>query len=140
MIQDDRVREKIRVIELKAEKVEANLPGEFSKFEEMDLEKDGIYKNIEIAIQSSYDICAIIAREENLKVPESEESIPDLLKKEDIISKETAEKIKDMKGFRNALAHKYGAINDKIAYENIKTGLKDFEKFIKEIKNHLNQK
>lgn len=140
MDKEDRVREKIRTIELKTDKVRKNLPSEFTKFEEMDLEKDGLYKNVEIAIQSSYDICAIIAREEGLEVPHSEESIPDLLRKEDILSKETCGNVKDMKGFRNALAHKYGEIKDKIAFENINEGLKDFHKFIREIERYLDNK
>jgi len=42
-----------------------------------------------------------------------------------------------MKGFRNILIHKYGEIDDEKAYENIKEGLKDFEKIIKEIEGFL---
>ena len=42
-----------------------------------------------------------------------------------------------MKGFRNILVHRYGEIDDDIAYEEIKNGLKDFEEFEKEIESFL---
>ena len=38
-----------------------------------------------------------------------------------------------MKRFRNILVHKYGKINDSIAFETISDGLKDFEMIINEI-------
>jgi len=42
-----------------------------------------------------------------------------------------------MKKFRNVLVHKYGDIDDKKAYEDIKEGLKDFEHIINEIEKFL---
>jgi uncharacterized protein YutE (UPF0331/DUF86 family) len=50
------------------------------------------------------------------------------------------EKIKEMKSFRNILVHVYGEIEDEIAYEEIKNGLKDFEDFEKEIESFLKAK
>ena len=49
------------------------------------------------------------------------------------------EKIKEMKSFRNILVHRYGEIEDEIAYEEIKNGLEDFEKFEKEIEEFLQE-
>ena len=42
-----------------------------------------------------------------------------------------------MKRFINILVHRYGEINDNLAYETITEGLKDFEFFINEINNFL---
>jgi uncharacterized protein YutE (UPF0331/DUF86 family) len=134
---NSRIREKLREMDLALEKVEDNLPESFEEFEGMALEKDGIYKNVEIAIQSAYDICALIVKEENLGVPDEEESFPELAAEEGIITDSLSEKLKDMKGFRNALAHKYGAIDDEIAYENISRGIEDFEQFRSRIKDYL---
>lgn len=36
-----------------------------------------------------------------------------------------------MRGFRNFLVHRYGSIDDRKAYKDIKEGLKDFEKVFK---------
>jgi len=43
------------------------------------------------------------------------------------------EKVKEMKGFRNFLIHRYGKINDEVAFKDIKNGLPDFELFKKEV-------
>lgn len=132
-----RIREKMRIVQNSTEKVEQNLPETFEEFKSMDLEKDGVYKRIETAIQACYDICALIVKRENLEIPGNEESIVDLPTDEGIISNEVGGKLKDMKGFRNALAHKYGSIDDKQAYENISHGFEDFNAFLGEIDDYL---
>lgn len=133
----NRIREKIRQIKLHSKEIEDNMPENFEDFQEMGLAKDGVYKKTELMIQESYDICSIISKEGELRVPGDEESIPDILAEKDILKEDTAEKLKDMKGFRNALAHKYGSINDKKAYKNIKNGLQDFKQFLEEIETYL---
>ncbi len=47
------------------------------------------------------------------------------------------QKIKEMKGFRNILAHKYGKINDKIVYLFLTENLSDFDKVIVQIEKQL---
>lgn len=42
-----------------------------------------------------------------------------------------------MRGFRNFLVHRYGAIDDRIAFKDIKKGLKDFGIFKKEIERFI---
>lgn len=135
----ERIREKIREIQQSVEKVEEGLPENYSEFKSLDLEKDGIYKNIETAIQASYDICALILKDENLRVPGEEESIAEIVEEEGIIDHEMSKRLKDMKGFRNALAHRYGKINDEEAFQNIQTGLQDFQKFMNQIEKYLNE-
>ena len=41
--------------------------------------------------------------------------------------------LKNMKGFRNILVHKYGVINDELVFEVLSEKLEDFEKFKQEI-------
>jgi len=38
-----------------------------------------------------------------------------------------------MKGFRNILVHKYGAVQDELVFEMLSERLEDFDKFKKEI-------
>jgi len=44
-----------------------------------------------------------------------------------------------MKGFRNILVHRYGRINDEIAYTIIKEHLQDFYKFIETIEKSIKE-
>ena len=100
-------------------------------------DKNALYKEVEYSIQLIIDICAIINSDIVKKTPLDEEGIIDSLKDKKIISKEVSESVKGMKRFRNVLVHKYDDIDDKIAYESIKRGLKDINAFINEIGKFL---
>ncbi len=118
--------------------VEENFPETYEQFTEMSrLERDGIYKNIEFLIQNILDICAIIMKEEDLKVPESDEDMLNELGEAGVIDEDIIKKIKEMKGFRNILVHRYGPLDDEIAYADIKEGLEDFQDVFEEIKKKI---
>ncbi|MFO7991096.1 MAG: DUF86 domain-containing protein [Thermoplasmata archaeon] len=131
---NERVLTKLSEAKDSVKVVKDNLPDTYERFLDMSrLERDGTYKNIEFAIQNILDICAIILKEEDLKIPGSDEVMLDELKKAGVMSEETIEKIKHMKGFRNQLVHRYGFLEDEIAYEDIKNGLQDFSEVFEEI-------
>jgi uncharacterized protein YutE (UPF0331/DUF86 family) len=116
--------------------VRENVPATYEEFASMKkLERDGIYKNIEFAIQNILDICAIILRNEDLPVPDSYEDILDELKKAQVLDDEAIEIIRQMRGFRNYLVHRYGSLDDEIAYHDIRDGLADFTRIFKDIKD-----
>ncbi|MEA3458168.1 MAG: DUF86 domain-containing protein [Candidatus Thermoplasmatota archaeon] len=116
--------------------VEEKLPKTYEGFKGMSrLERDGIYKNIEFAIQSILDICAIILKEKDLKVPSSDDDMLTILKESKVFKSQVIDTIKLMKSFRNRLVHRYGDIDNELAYHNIKDGLKDFQIIFEDIKN-----
>ena len=119
--------------------IEENLPLESEEFEKMGLMKDGIYKKLEFIIEDVIDVCNILNSDLSLGIPSDEDSIIKNLEDKKIISEELAEKIIQMKGFRNILVHRYGKINDKEAFETIKENLGDFEIFKKEILKFLKE-
>ena len=96
-------------------------------------DKNALYKEAEVAIQIVIDICSVINSDTSRTTPSDEDSIIISLEKEKIISSKLSEKLRTMKGFRNILVHRYGDINDDVAYNDIKNGLKDFEEFINTI-------
>ncbi|MFH1802866.1 MAG: DUF86 domain-containing protein [archaeon] len=114
-----------------------NMPSDFHEFKNIGLVKDGLYKKVEFVIESIIDICNIINSDLRLGVPEVEDNIIDNLGRKKIFDEKVVELIKEMKGFRNILVHKYGEIDDSKAYESIKDGLKDFEIIIKEVEKFL---
>jgi uncharacterized protein YutE (UPF0331/DUF86 family) len=97
-------------------------------------------KTVESAIESLIDVAALIVSIEKLGLPSDEESIFDMLVKKDILDKEVAEKLKDMKGFRNILIHRYGDVDDRLVYHHLTTCIGDFEDFEKAIKSYLGNK
>lgn len=114
-----------------------HIPGSFDDFSKLGLVKDGIYKRTEFAIENVFDICAIISSDLLLDIPESEEDIIENLTDKGILDKETTEKLRKMKGFRNIMVHRYGRIDDRIAYSILRTNLEDFYMFTEEIEAFL---
>lgn len=108
---------KIKGIEESLELVKENLPKDLESFLNLGLIKDGIYKRVEFCIQNVLGICAGINSDLKLGVPSSEEEVVEHLVENRIF-----------------LVHRYGKIDDEIAYENIVRGLENFYKFIDEIR------
>lgn len=94
-------------------------------------------KTVELAIESLISTAAIIASTQRFGIPTSEENIIDLLERHGVITSTLSEKLKDMKGFRNLLIHKYGQVNDTLAYEFLTRNLTDFTEFERQIKKYL---
>ena len=134
------IRTKIKEIEESLKLVEKHLPDTFEEFSSMGLIKDGIYKRIEFAIENVFNICAIINSDLELGIPADDEEIVNNLVKNKVFSEETKEKLKLMKGFRNIVVHRYGKIDDRIAFKILKRDMQDFYEFIKILENFLDKK
>jgi uncharacterized protein YutE (UPF0331/DUF86 family) len=128
---------KLKIIEENIDLIKANLPEKLSEFKALGLVKDGIYKRIEASIQEVISICSIINTDLKLGIPSNREEIINALSNNNILSKEITQKINEMKGFRNFLVHRYGTIDDEIAFNDIKNGISDFRIFKIEILNFL---
>lgn len=131
------IKKKIREVNDSLIIIKGNIPSGPEQFENMGLLKDGIYKRLEFIIENVIDVCNILNSDLSLGVPSDEDSIIKNLENKKIISKKLSDKIRDMKGFRNILVHRYGNINDEQAFETIKENLNDFEMFKKEILKFL---
>ncbi|MDP3103979.1 MAG: DUF86 domain-containing protein, partial [Candidatus Methanoperedens sp.] len=70
-------------------------------------------------------------------LPASEESILDILVERKVLNKGSGERLKDMKGFRNILIHRYAHVDDEIVYQNLTEYLDDFYDFGKAIESYL---
>lgn len=63
-----------------------------------------------------------------------------ILIKAGIFDKELGEKLKTMKGFRNIVVHRYGSIDDKLAFQTLQEHLEDFQYFTRQVEDFLNKK
>jgi len=131
------IKNKLKIIDENIELVKENLPEKVKEFKALGLVKDGIYKKIEASIQEIISICSIVNSDLKLGIPSNRDDIIVALKKDNILSSKMAEKIKGLKGFRNFLVHRYGKINDEVAFNDIKQGLSDFALFKEEILNFM---
>ncbi|MCK4734562.1 MAG: DUF86 domain-containing protein [Methanophagales archaeon] len=131
------IRTKIKEIRESLRLVEEYLPDTFEEFSRLGLVKDGIYKRLEFCIENIFDICAIINSDLELGIPRDDVDIIENLVKSEILSEEMKEKLKAMRGFRNIVVHRYGGVDDKIAFEILIENLPDFYVFIKRINDFL---
>lgn len=134
----DIIRNKMKEIQESTYLVETNLPHDFDEFLELGLVKDGIYKRIEYSIENVWDICSIINSDLSQGIPHDENNILDNLIKAGILNRTLGEKLKLMKGFRNIVVHRYGSIDDKLAFETLQEHLEDFQEFIQQVEDFLN--
>jgi uncharacterized protein YutE (UPF0331/DUF86 family) len=131
------IRTKIREITDGIALVEEHLPSSVQEFQKLKLVKDGIYKRIEFAIEDVFDICAILNTDLALGVPGEDEDILNHLVGDEIISRDMLEKIQGMRGFRNIVVHRYGTIDDSLAFKLLKENIGDFSLFTAEIEKIL---
>ncbi len=94
-------------------------------------------KTVEVAIESLIDVSAMIVSAQRFGLPENEENIFDMLIKKKVLSGKLGEKLKDMKGFRNILVHRYGYVDDEIVYHNLTSYMDDFYEFENAVKSYL---
>jgi uncharacterized protein YutE (UPF0331/DUF86 family) len=94
-------------------------------------------KTIEVAIESLIDVSAMIVSAQQFGLPENEENIFDMLIEKKVLNSKFGEKLRDMKGFRNILIHRYGHVDDEMVYHNLSSCMNDFYEFEKYIKLYL---
>lgn len=94
-------------------------------------------KTVELAIESLLDAAAILVSSERFGIPESEESIINILVDKKVITRKMGENVKDMKGFRNILIHRYGKKEDRLVYAFLAQNLGDFAEFENQVKKYL---
>jgi len=85
-------------------------------------------------IENILDICAIINSDMKFSSPGEEDDIINNLVKNNRLPHSIGNKIKELKGFRNIIVHRYGRIDDRLSFELINENLGDFDKIIGSIK------
>lgn len=133
----DLIKSKLKTIEENIVLVKEHLPEKVEEFKNLGLIKDGIYKRIEASIQDVISICSILNSDLKLGIPSNRDEIFRALVDKKAISPNMGKKIKELKGFRNFLVHRYGKIDDEIAFKDIQKGISDFHLFKNEILQFL---
>lgn len=69
--------------------------------------------------------------------PGTDEDILENLVRHGALAPETRQKLKAMKGFRNIVVHRYGAIDDALAFSILEEQIDDFSLFRQEVERFL---
>jgi uncharacterized protein YutE (UPF0331/DUF86 family) len=95
-----------------------------------------VERRFETATQASIDIASHVVASEGFREPDSYGELFIILAEEDICSTETAERMREMAGFRNVLAHDYAEIDDDRVYDHLQD-VEHFRTFAEEIGHYL---
>lgn len=137
---EKRILSKIDQLDLSLEELKSIEIRDFKEYKDSLMKKRACERLLQMCIEIVLDICNIFVSDLRLGLPSDEEDVFKKLSDSKIISKDIMKLLPGMKNFRNVLVHKYGEINDKKVFENIKKNLKDFEKFRKETLEFLRKR
>ncbi len=136
-VRDTLIRIKLREMEESVALVRKHLPDSVDAFLDLGIVRDGIYKRIEYAIEDVFDICAVLNTDLLLGVPGEDEDILEHLVQYGVLGSGMQQRLKAMKGFRNIVVHRYGAIDDALAFSILQEHIGDFSLFRQEIERFL---
>jgi len=114
-------------------------PSEYEEYKNSIEKRRSCERLLQISIETVIDTCNILLSNLKLGIPSDEDIIFEKLYSKKVISENMRNTLKNMKGFRNILVHKYGDVNDELAFENL-SKLDDFVKFKEEILAFVNKK
>ncbi|NTV00786.1 MAG: DUF86 domain-containing protein [Methanoregulaceae archaeon] len=138
-IRRELVRIKLQEIRESIGLVGSFLPNTYEEFSGLGLMKDGIYKKTEYAIETVLDVCAVLNSDLKLGIPGEDEDILSHLFHGRILSRDMVQKIRGLKAFRNIVVHRYGTIDDRIAFTLLSERIGDFELFCRDIESFLTE-
>ena len=119
------------------EELERFLPAEEEEYLENQQVKRACEKTIELAIEAAMSIVSIIVSHNKFGFPKDEDDLIAIVEKKMIVSSALAATLKEMKGFRNILVHRYAEVDDARAYHTLTGELGDFNSFEKEIRKYV---
>jgi uncharacterized protein YutE (UPF0331/DUF86 family) len=132
----DRILIKIDQLEGYLKELREILPADFTGYQKIERRR-ACERLLQVSIEAVIDICHLLVAGLRLGIAAEEDDLFEKLKGAGIISLETTEVLKVMKGFRNILVHEYTRIDDRIVYEIAKTRLADFEAFKQQVLQFL---
>lgn len=132
MIDKDIILEKVDIIQRCLKRIHDVTGLAVETLDKIDVQ-DIFVLNLQRAVQASVDIAAHIIAYEGLGLPDTLRAHFDLLVQNNILSKESGQKMNAMVGFRNIAVHEYQNIDQEILKGILQNNLRDIEEFYKTI-------
>ncbi len=129
---EERINDKLDEIIMFYHELVDNLPEE-ETFLDNTLMRRGLEKTLELLVNCMVDVALIIISKFNYEKPIDSCGAIEELYKNKVIDQKLKEKVADLISFRNLLVHRYGKIDEKLEFENIKENHEDILEFVKRI-------
>jgi len=132
MLDKNRILSKLDELNSYLVELEEVMPKNYEEYVNSIEKKRSCERLLHISVECVIDVCSLMVKGLRLGLPSGEEDLFERLERKKIISGRMKEKLKLMRGFRNVLVHRYGEVDDELAFENLKS-IEDFKGFSKEI-------
>jgi len=137
----DRIKQKIEQTEEYLDEVVSIIPESLEEYEKSTTIKRACERYFQLVIECIIDLSFFIVVYRKLKQPLNEDNVFDVLFKGDIISESLKNRLKNAKGMRNYVIHRYEEINDELVYNAISEELgKDVREFIERVTEVIDEK
>ena len=102
--------------------------------------QDAICRALQSILEASLTIGDMIIAENDLRKPEKNDDIFDILAEGKVYPRSFAEELWGAGGFRNVLVHNYVDLNFNLVYDNLEKGIPTFKKYARYIAKYLVKK
>ena len=133
----NRIEDKVEEIQKYLTELNSILPKDLQEYKRSIEKKAACERYFEKIIESVIDLGYLIIKKERFDIPEGD-NIFEALFNNDLISEKIFSKLKNAKGMRNIIAHRYGELEDELIFESITEELiLDIEDFLREVSVYL---
>ncbi|MGD8986125.1 MAG: DUF86 domain-containing protein [Desulfobacteraceae bacterium] len=132
----ERILAKLDELESYLRELKGIAPKSFEEYQQTE-KRRACERLLQISIESVIDVCNLFVSGLRLGLPAEEDDLFSKLLQSDVITKNTRETLREMKGFRNILVHEYTHVDDRLVYNAIRSKIKDFDAFKGEVLQFL---
>jgi uncharacterized protein YutE (UPF0331/DUF86 family) len=138
MVDRERTLAKLAEMESYQQELRQIAPSRFEEYLQIE-KRRACERLLQITVECMVDVCNLLVIGLRLGLPSEENDLFEKLGRAGVVSPETQQILKRMKGFRNLLVHEYGRVSDQMVFEFLQTKLDDFERFKDEVLKFLRQ-
>lgn len=114
----------------------------YLKYSRKEIENDidlrgAVERYLYLAVQATIDLAESVVAHQNFRKPSTMSEAFDVLLEEKVLGKALRDRLVQMTGFRNVIAHDYEDMDYKIVFHVLHAGLRDIEKFLRRIEKQL---
>lgn len=138
MVETDTVRSLLETIELRLGRLRERADIELDSYRADRDEQDIVERNFELAIQACIDLGLHVLADLPHRAPATNRGVFTALADEDVLSRQLAQRLQSMAGFRNVLAHGYATVDPERVHENLGR-LGDIREYVQEMADFLRE-
>jgi len=136
MLDRERILGKVDQLEGYLRELNTIVPQDFAAYQKVETRRAS-ERLLQVSIEAVIDVCHLLVTGLRLGIPAEEDDLFEKLEAAGIISPQTRETLKEMRGFRNILVHEYARIDDRMVYEVARSRVGDFQEFKEGILRYL---